>query len=65
MCMSTEVRISTDGRTYEGTRTEIELISAIVQHFIVSHERAFICNVSGMGQMSMVIYRPERILRER
>ena len=61
----TEVRLSTDGGTYQGTRDEVQLISEIVQHFIMSHEHAFVCNVSGVGQLSMTLYRPYRILQNR
>ena len=63
--MTTEVRITTDGETYEGSNESIQLISEIIQHFIMSHERAFICNLSGMGQMSMTLYRPQRVLQGR
>ena len=65
MCMMTEVRITTDGGTYEGNRDAVQLISEIIQHFIVSHERSFICNLSGMGQLSMTLYRPHRVLQGR
>ena len=65
MCMSTEVRITTDGENYEGTHESVQLISEIIQHFIISHERTFICNLSGMGQLSMTLYRPQRVLRGR
>ena len=63
--MTTEVRISTDTGVYQGTYENVQLISEVLQHFLVSHERAFICNVSSAGQLNMVIHRPNRILQNR
>ena len=63
--MSTEIRISTGSGEYNGSHDDMQLISEILQYFIMSHERAFICNVSGTGQLIMVIHRPHRVLRNR
>ena len=63
--MTTDVRIATDSGVYNGPQENIQLISEVLQHFLLAHEKAFICSVTGYGQLNMVIHRPDRVLRNR
>ena len=58
MCVTAEVRINKGSGAYIGTREELTLISALVQHYLMEHELSFNCTVAAEGFLIMEMGRP-------